>query len=220
MAYIYRHIRLDTNQPFYIGIGSDKSFKRANEKSRRNKIWNDIVSKSDYEVEILFDDITWEKACEKEIEFISLYGKKNNNTGILANMTDGGEGTLGRCYRPTEETRLKQSLAKRGRKMSEEAKRHLAEFHKDRIFSEKHKAALKEAAKKRDYKQFGNKVADKIAKTLGSKPFIVVDSNNNIIGEFINKKRCARETGISLTMLHEMCSGKRQSCKGMKIIMK
>ena len=29
MAYLYRHIRLDTNEIFYIGIGSDINYKRA-----------------------------------------------------------------------------------------------------------------------------------------------------------------------------------------------
>ena len=35
MAYVYRHIRLDKNEPFYIGIGSDKEYKRA-DLSRRD----------------------------------------------------------------------------------------------------------------------------------------------------------------------------------------
>ena len=39
--------------------------------------------------------MTWDEACTKEIEFIKLYGRKDNNTGILVNLTDGGEGTLG-----------------------------------------------------------------------------------------------------------------------------
>lgn len=31
MAYVYRHIRLDKNEVFYIGIGTDtKNYKRAN----------------------------------------------------------------------------------------------------------------------------------------------------------------------------------------------
>ena len=76
MAYLYRHIRLDKNEPFYIGIGSDNVYKRANDKKGRNKIWYDIAAKTDYEVEILFDNISWDNACKKEIEFISLYGKK------------------------------------------------------------------------------------------------------------------------------------------------
>lgn len=98
MAYVYRHIRLDKNEPFYIGIGSDANFTRANEKrkARRNKIWNDIYSKTQIEVEILFSDVSYEFACKKEVEFIKLYGRINTNTGILSNLTDGGDTEIGR----------------------------------------------------------------------------------------------------------------------------
>lgn len=92
MAILYRHIRLDKNQPFYIGIGN--SLSRAYDKYHRNKHWKNIVNKNSYEVEILFDDLTWQQAKEKEKEFIALYGKIENG-GILCNMTDGGDGTLG-----------------------------------------------------------------------------------------------------------------------------
>jgi hypothetical protein len=98
MAYVYRHIRLDKNEPFYIGIGSDNNYTRANEKrkNRRNKIWNDIYSKTEIEIEILFSDISYKFACQKEMEFVSLYGRINTNTGILANLTDGGDTGVGR----------------------------------------------------------------------------------------------------------------------------
>ena len=38
MAYVYRHIRLDKNEPFYIGIGKDDSgeYKRANHIGNKN----------------------------------------------------------------------------------------------------------------------------------------------------------------------------------------
>lgn len=40
MAYLYRHIRLDKNQPFYIGISNvDDDYKRAYKRSCRNKYW-------------------------------------------------------------------------------------------------------------------------------------------------------------------------------------
>lgn len=107
MAYVYRHIRLDKNEPFYIGIGSLPNFKRAYEKQKRNQFWYNVVSKTDYEVEILFDDLTWEEAEKKEIEFIKLYGKRDNGTGTLVNITDGGGGTLG--ARHTEESKRKIS---------------------------------------------------------------------------------------------------------------
>lgn len=92
MACVYRHIRLDKNEPFYIGIGNSKY--RATKKDSRNDIWQKIVDKTPYRVDILFDDITWEEACEKEKEFILLYGRKKDG-GILANITFGGEGVLG-----------------------------------------------------------------------------------------------------------------------------
>lgn len=93
MAILYRHIRLDKNEPFYIGIGNN--IKRAYEKSRRSKIWKNIINKSEYRVDILFNDLTWTEACEKEKEFIKLYGRKDLGTGTLVNLTDGGDGSKG-----------------------------------------------------------------------------------------------------------------------------
>lgn len=110
MPCVYRHIRLDKNQPFYVGIGN--TAKRPYHKgSRRTKHWNNVVNKTDYEVEILFDGITWEQAQSKEIEFIKLYGRRNNNTGSLVNLTDGGQGVLNRIL--GEEGRRKISEAQK-----------------------------------------------------------------------------------------------------------
>ncbi len=103
MHYLYRHIRLDIDQPFYIGIGTkpkaflyySTEYSRAYNKSRRNNIWKKIINKTSYEVEILFESDNYNFIKEKEIEFIKLYGRINNKTGILTNLTDGGEGTKG-----------------------------------------------------------------------------------------------------------------------------
>ena len=95
MAYLYRHIRLDENVPFYIGIGTDASFSRSRERCRRNELWNKIAAKTEHRVQILFDNLTWEEAKQKEIEFIALYGRIDKRLGTLANLTDGGDGTLG-----------------------------------------------------------------------------------------------------------------------------
>ena len=77
MAYIYRHIRLDKNEPFYIGIGSDSDFKRALSSKDRNTHWHNIKTKSNYKIDILLKDLTWEEACNKEKEFIDLYEKED-----------------------------------------------------------------------------------------------------------------------------------------------
>jgi hypothetical protein len=119
MAYVYRHIRLDKNEPFYIGIGSDTegNYSRANYKWGRNNMWNSIAKKCKYKVEIILDDITWEEACEKEKEFILLYGRINLNNGILCNFTDGGEGVLGTIF--SKERLLKMSLSMKGKMVKE-----------------------------------------------------------------------------------------------------
>ena len=101
MAYVYRHIRLDKNEPFYIGIGSDSNYSRAYSRKNRNNIWHSIANKSDFKVEIMIDDISKDDACKKEMEYISLYGKIVNSTGILANMTDGGDGITGYSHNTT-----------------------------------------------------------------------------------------------------------------------
>jgi hypothetical protein len=111
MAYLYRHVRLDKNEPFYIGIGSDAGY-RAKDKKKRNKIWKGIVEKTDYNIEILLDDLTWEQACEKEKEFINIYGRICNNSGCLSNLSLGGEGYLD----PPKDVRKKISNAKLGNK--------------------------------------------------------------------------------------------------------
>lgn len=120
--YLYRHIRLDKNEVFYIGIGTKginkKGYGRAFENHNENSIWVNIVNKSDYEVEILLESDDYNFIKQKEIEFIALYGRKNLGTGTLANLTDGGDGQLGRVV--TLETKKKISDKLRGRKIAPE----------------------------------------------------------------------------------------------------
>lgn len=110
--YLYRHIRLDKNEPFYIGVGTkakklypSTEYRRAYENRGRGKIWKDIVNKTKYKVEILIESDDYSFILQKEKEFIKLYGRKNNKTGILSNLTDGGIGSTG--FIVSEETRRK-----------------------------------------------------------------------------------------------------------------
>jgi hypothetical protein len=121
MAYIYRHIRLDKNIPFYIGIGVDDNegkFRRSKAKEHRNEYWHRIISKTEYKVDIVLNDLTWEEACEKEKEFIKLYGRKDKSQGYLANQTDGGDGGTGVIVKPETKEKIRQfqlSLDKKGK---------------------------------------------------------------------------------------------------------
>ena len=95
MAYIYKHLRKDTNEIFYVGISSkdDSNYIRAFSKSGRNSIWKDIVEKYGYNVIIVKENVTLLQAIKIEKKLIKLYGRLDNFTGILSNKSNGGEGT-------------------------------------------------------------------------------------------------------------------------------
>jgi len=105
---VYRHIRLDTNVPFYIGKGLNK---RAFSKRDRNQYWHNIVNKYGYEVEIMLEGLTNENAIIKEKEFIKLYKVLGY---CEANLTNGGEGLSG--LKHTVAARKKMSDANKNRK--------------------------------------------------------------------------------------------------------
>jgi len=163
MAVLYRHIRLDKNEPFYVGIG--KFEKRAYSKTKRNNFWNKIVAKTEYDVEIILSGLSWEQAQEKEKEFIKLYGRKDLGLGTLVNLTDGGDlpANLSEHSRRiirekrakqtfTEESNIRRSLSQKGKAkpktkpVSEETKRKLSNKMKGRVFTEEHRKKLSEAA--------------------------------------------------------------------------
>lgn len=172
MAYIYKHIRLDTNEIFYVGIGSDNTYKRANLKKGRSIYWNNIINKTDYKVEILEDNITWEEALLKEVEYIRLYGRKNLGLGTLVNLTDGGEGTVGKIMSEELKSFHRNTLNKH-RKITAEINRKL------KIGSK----LSKETLLKLQGRKLSEKSKEKISKST-SKKIICIEDNiefNSII---------------------------------------
>ena len=145
MAVVYRHVRLDTNEVFYVGIGNNE--KRAYDKKRsRSNWWKSITNKTDYRVDVLFDNLNWQEACEKEKEFIKLYGRIDLGLGTLVNMTDGGDGSIG--HRNSDDSNKKRSDKLKNRIMTEEHRRKISESLKGHKVSEKSLKALMERNKK------------------------------------------------------------------------
>ncbi len=104
--YTYSHNKPD-GTPFYIGKGvGNRAYK-----TNRNVYWKRVANKYDYEVQILAYWKTHKEALDHEKLLISCM----EDIGInLTNLTAGGEG----CYNPSKETRLKMSLAKKGKPSS------------------------------------------------------------------------------------------------------
>jgi hypothetical protein len=94
--YVYAWLR-PCGTPFYVGKGRGY---RAQTHKTRNQIFTRIVNKirtSGLEPRFVkwMQGIAEADAFSLECAYIKLFGRVNNGTGILANMTDGGEGVSG-----------------------------------------------------------------------------------------------------------------------------
>ena len=168
MAVVYRHLREDTLEPFYIGIGKNKKRAFCFDKYDRSSFWTKYKNKHGCIVDIIFEGISWEDACSIEIFLIKIYGRINNNTGILVNLTDGGEGSLGVTC--SIDTRNKMSKSRTGRVVSELTREKIrnsligkkhSESRKENIRKSKiNKKQSSETIKKRAEKQIGRKHTD------------------------------------------------------------
>lgn len=193
MAHVYRHVRLDNNEPFYIGISSDYNYNRAYSLAGRNKYWNNIVNKTDYRVDIVMDNLTWDEACEKEIELISLYGRKDFNIGPLVNKTNGGDGLCGVLV--SSETRLKMSKSQSKRKfnpLSSETKYKISQSHIGKKFSKEHRDKI--------VKSNTGQIRVSMSGGNNSRARMVIDNNTGIYYDCI--KDAAFAIGIKYKTLY------------------
>lgn len=166
-SYVYRHRRLDTNEIFYVGKGTKSKsksfysykteFNRAFIKNNRSKWWQNITKKTEYVVEILFDNLSESEASELEIFLISEYKRIDCCGGILVNMTDGGDGLSG--YKFTAEQKNKMSESQKGKIVTEETKNKISKSSKGKTLTEKHKENL---SKSHNGKKMSNEAIEKM----------------------------------------------------------
>jgi len=154
--YVYALINPLNNEPFYIGKGTGS-------RARRHE-YNVIHSGTHFNpyvltiitaiieqnkkviISYIAEQLNHNEAVLKEIEIIEKYGRINNKTGILCNLTDGGEGSTGRIFSHTEETKSKIRKTLKNRIISEETKKLMSKAtsgrYKGRVLTEEWKLKL------------------------------------------------------------------------------
>jgi len=194
--------------PFYIGIGL--STKRAYSKKNRNKFWKHIVAKSPYEIEILFDNLSWEEACEKEKEFIKLYGRRDIQTGVLVNLTDGGDGV----YNLSESAKYKIGCGNRGRVKSQEERLAISRKLKNRIIPKSEIEKAKATRIKNNSYIVKEETKRKLSELNNKKVirYISDDLSDSVIFNSIKEAQLQN----NLFNISGVCNGKRKTCGGYK----
>lgn len=99
--FLYKHYTHE-GRLFYIGIGKKckgnthyQIYKRAYDVCGRNFLWKRMYKKYGREVVISADYLNEEDCKKLEIELIAYYGKIIDHSGILCNLSNGGEGRFG-----------------------------------------------------------------------------------------------------------------------------
>jgi len=227
MPHIYRHIRLDKNEPFYVGIGLDDIPKRAYEtKKRRSQWWNNIVNKYGYSVDILFENVTIDFAKEKEKEFISLYGRIDLGTGTLCNQTDGGDGMNG--WKANAENKINMSKAAkiRGTFMLNNpeviAKRANSNRGKKRTPIQCERLAAWQRGIPKDKEQIEKMRATKLLQENVEKSRNQPNCKKVLcLDNGVTYRSCAeagRQLNVERSAISMCCLGKRDNAKGLKFI--
>ena len=107
---IYVHRKKTDNSIFYVGIGN----KYRPKSKLRSSLWERVANKYGYKVEILMTGLSIDKAIMLEIDLIKQYGRINNKTGVLANLTDGGEGQVNRFVSKKTRNKISKTKVKNG----------------------------------------------------------------------------------------------------------
>ena len=139
--YVYQYIRED-GSPYYVGKGTG------------NRAYDDhgriSVPKDENRIIIVEENMLEQDALEKEKKLIAEYGRKDKGTGILLNLTDGGEG----LSNPSDSTRKKMRdnnlsgiTGMLGKQHSAITKQQMSDSAKKRGFSEEHRKKISESLK-------------------------------------------------------------------------
>jgi predicted GIY-YIG superfamily endonuclease len=195
MFYVYQHLRLDNNKPFYIGKGCKD---RAWRKKRNNIGWNNIANKVGFKVEILkyFDDEN--QAIEYEHQLINIYREQKLE---LINQTKYSSGGTKWSY--TDEIKYKQSKGQMGTKRP-----------KTKEWCEK----ISKANKGRSI-LWANKIGDALRgkpKNYLSKhkPIAQYDLQDNLLNEYQSAQDAGRCLGKSGNSIADCAAGRQKTAYG------
>jgi hypothetical protein len=119
--YTYAYLRED-GTPYYIGKGTGRRIDNPNTHYSGLPPKNKRV--------FLKQNLTEEEAFKHEKYMIAIFGRKDLGTGILRNLTDGGDGKSG--WKMSEGTKKKIGKSNTGKRRTDESKKKMSKSAKNR----------------------------------------------------------------------------------------
>jgi len=193
--YTYAYLREDRT-PYYIGKGKGNRINLRHRK-RNAQAFNPPIDES--RIIFLKQNLTEEEAFKHEKYMIAVFGRKDLGTGILRNMTDGGDGSSGFI-------------------MSENAKKKLSESHKGKTKSIETRMKMSSASKGRNVgrkhsEESKKKMRGNIGKDCIHSKVYRITFNNGCIMDQHSVYRWAKTNGYSPHHIYSMAAGKRKKHK-------
>lgn len=196
------------NHKKYIGITCQKPSQRwRGGKGYKIGAFKKAIDKygwNNFEHNILYEHLSKEEACEKEIEMIDKYKTMNKKYGY--NMCEGGNLTIG--YNHTIEAKEKMSEARKGLYVGEKnpmyGKKGILAPMYGKHLTEEHKKKISKA-KKGNTKPYEEKLGKQIDQ---------YDISGNFIKTWSSISRAERELKLKGTHISRVCRGKRKTTGG------
>ena len=231
MYCVYKHTC--PNGKVYIGITSNYARRCVPGNYRHNIRWTRAINKYGWDAikhEILFENLTKEEACQKEIELIDLYNSLDPNFGYNINLGGNIPFSYGKHLSETHKRNL--SIANTGKTHTDETKEKLRQAKLGKALSEEHKRKISEAHAGKhtgaNNCMYGKDPWNKGKKIVLTKEqferasrahtktmtLYQYDLDYNLINTFTTYKEAAEATGIPVRRITNNACGHQKSAYG------
>jgi hypothetical protein len=217
--YTYKLIDSTTGETFYIGKGAksrmyqhkrDALNDNYNHRSVHRKIQSILNKGGDISYEKFLCE-TEQDAFDLEIKLIAEHGRKDMGTGLLCNLTEGGEGASGVSPEAIE----KRAESNRGKKRSNKSRKYMSQIQLEmanKLREERGYVRTPEARAKQSAATKGTTWSEASRAVVRNKPtakpvIAHLKDSNEVVGEYESVSLAAKELGCDTTTVWRICEG-------------